>query len=264
MNDSISPSPADRLATPVTESKVTLRFAPIEPRLIPPLDVGGFTPLSTTDWPGQLAAVVFVQGCPWRCHYCHNSSLQPRQSECGRDALAWGKVLDTLKQRQGLLDGVVFSGGEPTLDAALAPAMREVRELGFMVGLHTAGLYPQRLATLLPLLDWVALDIKTEFEDYKAITSVPRSGEPVRESLALVLASGKAHELRTTWHPDLISEAALMRMARMLKSAGAQHWVLQGYRATPVTEATLGSVERTPPDALVAKLRHIGPALSVR
>ncbi len=86
----------------------------------------------------------------------------------------------------------------------------------------------------------------------------------MRESLALVLASGKAHELRTTWHPDLIPEAALMRMARMLKSMGARHWVLQGYRATPVTEATLGPGERTPPDELVARLSHIGPELSVR
>lgn len=260
MNDGISSNPI----LPAGESKVTFRPVPIEHRLIPPLDVGGFTPLSTTDWPGQLAAVVFVQGCPWRCHYCHNPSLQPRQSGCGRDAHTWDRLLGTLKQRQGLLDGVVFSGGEPTLDAGLERAMREVRELGFQVGLHTAGLYPQRLAKVLPLVDWVALDIKTEFEDYKAITSVPRSGEPVRESLVLVLASGKAHELRTTWHPDLISEATLMRMARMLKAAGARHWVLQGYRATPVTEASLGSGECTPPDALVLRLRRMAPDLRVR
>lgn len=252
MNESTSSNP------------IEFRPAQADHRLISPLDVGGFTPLSTTDWPGQLAAVVFVQGCPWRCHYCHNPSLQTRESGCGRDTLAWGKVLETLKQRHGLLDGVVFSGGEPTLDAALEQAMREVRELGFQVGLHTAGLYPQRLANVLPLLDWVALDIKTEFEDYKAITSVPRSGEPVRESLDMVLSSGKAHELRTTWHPELIPGATLMRMARMLKSMGAQRWVLQGYRATPVTEATLGPGERTPPDELVARLRQIGPELSVR
>lgn len=260
MNDSILSSQAE---APL-ESKIALRPAPVEPRLIPPLDVGGFTPLSTTDWPGQLAAVVFVQGCPWRCHYCHNPSLQPRESGCGRDTHTWDRLLGTLKQRQGLLDGVVFSGGEPTLDAALESAMLEVRGLGLKVGLHTAGLYPQRLARVLSLIDWVALDIKTEFEDYKAITSVPRSGEPVRESLNMVLASGKAHELRTTWHPELISDATLMSMARMLKSAGARHWVLQGYRATPVTEVTLGAGERMPPDDLVARLSDIGPELSVR
>lgn len=246
------------------ESKITFRPASPESRLIPPLDVGGFTPLSTTDWPGQLAAVVFVQGCPWRCHYCHNPSLQPRQSGCGRDSHTWDRLLSTFKQRQGLLDGVVFSGGEPTLDVGLEAAMHEVRELGFLVGLHTAGLYPQRLAKVLALVDWVALDIKTEFEDYKAITSVPRSGEPVREGLDLVLSSGKSHELRTTWHPDLISDATLMRMARVLKAAGARHWVLQGYRATPVTEATLGLGDRTPPNELVARLSLIGPEISVR
>ena len=264
MSDSISSSPAET----ASESKTPVWLAPAEPGpstlASTPLDLGGFTPLSTTDWPDQLAAVVFVQGCPWRCHYCHNPSLQPRHAGCGRDTHSWGQVMGTLRQRQGLLDGVVFSGGEPTLDAALESAMHEVRALGFRVGLHTAGLYPQRLAKVLPLVDWVALDIKTEFEDYKAITSVPRSGEPVRESLALVLGSGKAHELRTTWHPDLIPEVTLVRMARMLKAMGAQQWVLQGYRATPVTEATLGPGERTPPEALVAKLRHIGPALSVR
>ena len=93
---------------------------------------------------------------------------------------------------------------------------------------------------------------------------MPRSGEPVRESLDLVLVSGKAHELRTTWHPDLIPEATLMRMARLLKAAGARHWVLQGYRATPLTEAALGPGERTPPDDLVARLSRLGPALRVR
>ena len=225
------------------------------------LEVGGFTPLSTTDWPDRLVAVVFVQGCPWRCHYCHNPALQPREDHHPQ---VWQRVLQTLQVRRGLLDGVVFSGGEPTLDRALIPAIQQVRDMGFRVGLHTAGLYPDRLAECLPLVDWVALDIKTEFEDYKAVTSVPRSGEPVRESLTLVLASGKAHELRTTWHPDLIPEATLMRMARMLKSMGVRHWVLQGYRATPVTEATLGSGERNLPEELVARLRQIGPEIGVR
>ena len=76
------------------------------------LTIGGFTPLSTTDWPGKLAAVVFVQGCPWRCHYCHNVSLQDRASS---QPSAWAQALRTLQRRQGLLDGVVFSGGEPLL-----------------------------------------------------------------------------------------------------------------------------------------------------
>lgn len=225
------------------------------------LDVGGFVPMSTVDWPDRLAAVVFVQGCPWRCHYCHNPGLQPR---CAHPAHGWARVLETLQARQGLLDGVVFSGGEPTLDRALIPAIRQVRVMGFEVGLHTAGLYPERLAECLPLVDWVALDVKTDFDDYKAITAVPRSGDPVRACLDLVLASGKPHELRTTWHPDLISDTMLMRLARRLKAAGARRWVLQSYRATPSTEASLGTGVRTPPDELVDRLRRTGLDLMVR
>jgi pyruvate formate lyase activating enzyme len=225
------------------------------------LDVGAFTPLSTTEWPGQRAAVVYVQGCPWRCHYCHNPSLQSR---CERNPHAWERVWETLTHRQGLLDAVVFTGGEPTLDAGLPQAMMQVKDLGFRVGLQTAGLYPSRLATCLPLVDWVALDIKTAFEAYKSVTSVPASGEPVRASLELVLHSGKAHELRTTWHPDLLPEATLMHLARSLKAAGARTWVLQPYRPSPTTETSLGTVACHPPEDLVARLRQLGLSITVR
>ena len=84
------------------------------------LRIGGVTPFSTTDWPGRLAAVLFLQGCPWRCGYCHNPHLQPAIGPVARDypsTLAW------LEGRRGLLDAVVFSGGEPTAQAALGPAM---------------------------------------------------------------------------------------------------------------------------------------------
>ncbi|PKO61543.1 MAG: anaerobic ribonucleoside-triphosphate reductase activating protein, partial [Betaproteobacteria bacterium HGW-Betaproteobacteria-17] len=138
------------------------------------LHVGGLTPLSTTDWPGMLAAVVFCQGCPWRCGYCHNPDLIPAR---GDHEIPWEDVLAFLRRRRGLLDGVVFSGGEPTAQAGLLDAMREVRELGFKIGLHTGGMYPQRLAAVLPLVDWVGLDVKAPFADYPRVTSVTGSGE---------------------------------------------------------------------------------------
>ena len=107
------------------------------------LEVGGLLPLSTTDFPDRLSAVVFLQGCPWRCRYCHNPELQARAST---GELAWRTVLDFLDRRAGLLDAVVFSGGEPTLQAGLARAVEDVRRRGFAAGLHTAGIYPRRLA----------------------------------------------------------------------------------------------------------------------
>lgn len=196
------------------------------------LRVGGFVPFSTSDWPGQLAAVVFCQGCPWRCVYCHNPHLQP---PTGAEHFAWPQVLGVLERRRGRLDAVVFSGGEPTLQAGLSAGIDEVRAMGFMVGLHTAGMYPARLEPLLDRVDWVGLDLKAPFSDYPATTRVAGSGSPVRESLRLLLERGVAHELRCTWHPMLLEPSALRRLLEEIEALRGSTLVLQPYR----TEGTL-------------------------
>lgn len=200
------------------------------------LRVGGLTPLSTTDWPGMLAAVVFCQGCPWRCGYCHNPHLIPAQ---GSSEIPWDDVIAFLRRRQGLLDGVVFSGGEPTSQADLADAMREVRALGFKVGLHTGGAYPRRLAEVLPLVDWVGLDAKAQFADYARITGVDGSGERARSSLERVLASGVGHEIRTTVHPALLADDEVVGLARALADRGVKRYVLQAFRTQGCADAEL-------------------------
>jgi len=192
------------------------------------LRVGGLTPLSTSDWPGMLAAVVFCQGCPWRCGYCHNPDLIPAR---GESEIPWDEVLAFLHRRQGLLDGVVFSGGEPTAQADLLEAMREVRALGFKIGLHTGGAYPKHLAALLPLVDWVGFDVKAPFADYPRVTGAAGSGERALISLQQVLASGVDHELRTTVHPALLTDTELVSLGRDLAARGAKHYVIQGFRS---------------------------------
>lgn len=192
------------------------------------LRVGGFTPLSTTDWPGMLAAVVFCQGCPWRCRYCHNPDLIPAR---GEHEIPWEAVRAFLHRRQGLLDGVVFSGGEPTLQTSLADAMREVRALGFQIGLHTGGMYPEKLEAVLPLVDWVGMDVKAPFAAYPRITGAAGSGGRAQAGLQQVLASGVDHEIRTTVHPVLLSNADLTDMARDLAARGVKHYVIQAFRS---------------------------------
>jgi pyruvate formate lyase activating enzyme len=192
------------------------------------LRVGGLTPLSTTDWPGMLTAVVFCQGCPWRCRYCHNPGLIPAR---GDNALPWSDVLAFLRRRQGLLDGVVFSGGEPTLQVGLPDAMREVRALGFGVGLHTGGMYPDKLEAVLPLVDWVGLDVKAPFADYARITGVAGSGARALAGLQRTLASGVAHEVRTTVHPALLDDADVAGLAHDLAACGVTHYVIQSFRS---------------------------------
>ena len=207
------------------------------------LRVGGLTPLSASDWPGQLSAVVFCQGCPWRCGYCHNPELIPAQAA---GEIAWDEVLGFLGRRQGLLDGVVFSGGEPTLQAGLPEAMQAVRALGYRIGLHTGGMCPKRLAGVLPFVDWVGMDVKAPFEDYARITGVPQSGAPVRESLALLLASGVVFETRTTVHPLLLSDDEALDIARQLSLRGVKRHVVQEFRVQGCQDALLVQAKARP------------------
>lgn len=232
------------------------------------LHIGGLTPFSSSDWPGRLAAVVFVQGCPWRCSYCHNEALQPRAG-AGRDG---AQVLDWLKRRKGLLDGVVFSGGEPLLDKNLPQALEQVRALGFATGLHTAGIYPARLKQVLPLLDWVGLDLKASLDEqgsYAPITGAEGAHHAVLQCLDLVLDAHRQHglqyECRTTCHPEWMDTAQLLRMAAQLAARGVQHWVLQEARPTPGWRPALSTVLDGPGASWpMAQLRALLPSLTLR
>jgi pyruvate formate lyase activating enzyme len=188
------------------------------------LRIGGLTPLTTLDFPGELAAVVFCQGCPWRCRYCQNVDLLAARRD---DLIPWSRVRDLLDRRGGLLDAVVFSGGEPTLQAALPTAMAEVKTRGFKVGLHTAGTYPERLRPVLPYVDWVGLDIKALPEDYPAVTGIPGSGTAPWQSLGFLLDAGVALEVRTTPMPGLDSADYLDRLVQRVGAAGVRDYVLQ-------------------------------------
>lgn len=189
--------------------------------------------MSTVDFPGRNAAVVFLRGCPWRCHYCHNTHLQNRPGNALKGEPTdpnWEQVEIFLESRRGLLDAVVFSGGEPLADKHLMLRVQTVKAMGFEVGLHTAGAYPDRLETLLPRLDWVGLDIKAPFEDYASITTVSGSGQDARRSLERLLAGHTPFECRTTIHPSLLSRQAIGQIGRQLAVMGVKHYALQHFR----------------------------------
>lgn len=204
------------------------------------LGVGGLTPFSATDYPDRLAAVVFCQGCPWRCGYCHNPHLWPARRPA---SMTWEDVRGFLSRRRGLLDGVVFSGGEPTLQKGLLAAVREAGSLGFLVGLHTAGIYPERLGWLLPHLDWVGFDVKAPFARYEAVTGVKGSGLRARRSLERLLESGVACECRATVHPALHSREELLVLAGELATAGVRRFVVQEFRSVGCADRSLTAAD---------------------
>lgn len=193
------------------------------------LQIAGLTPMSSVDWPGKFVATVFAQGCPWACPYCHNQAIIDPKIP---GVVSWESVEELLGRRRGLLDGVVFSGGEATRQLAVLPAMSRVRELGFEVGLHTAGPYPARLHEILRtgLVDWVGIDIKAmPGPHYEAVAGRPNAGPKAWESLGEVLDSGVSYEVRLTVYPDGPRDG--YKVASCVKDLGATHFALQQARA---------------------------------
>lgn len=183
------------------------------------LTIGGLTPFTTIDYPGKLAAVIFCQGCAWRCSYCHNQHLLPLKEQGN---VSWHDVVGFLEQRRGLLDAVVFSGGEPTLQPSLPEAIAKVRTMGFMTGLHTGGAYPEQLAACLPQLDWVGMDLKAPFELYDQITGGADSRAVAERSALILRSSGVAHQFRTTLDPFLLAGDRIEKMRQMVAGWGEE------------------------------------------
>ncbi len=204
------------------------------------LVIAGLVPMSTVDWPGHLVATVFTQGCPWRCHYCHNQALIPTRTP---GAVPFSEVRALLARRRGLLDGVVFTGGEALRQDCLADAAREVVQAGFEVGLHTAGCYPRRLRDMVAsgLVSWVGLDVKALPEHYPQVVGRPGSGPKAWECLQVLLdaqAAGSSldFEVRTTVVPGDVTAADAVEVARRCHQAGARGFALQQARSRGTRE----------------------------
>lgn len=208
--------------------------API--KLYPLLHIGGFVPLTTLDYPDHLSCVIFCQGCAWRCRYCHNSDLIPARAD---NELAWDSIISFLERRQGLLEGVVFSGGEPTLQRGLLKAIEQVKSMGYLVGLHSAGINPRQFKQIVNTVDWVGFDIKALPEDHQNTTCVAGSGDANWLSLQYLLESQTDYEVRTTVHWHLMSVEQLKQIGDRLRVKGVERFVVQLARSQRVLDKDL-------------------------
>ncbi|HPN66827.1 MAG TPA: anaerobic ribonucleoside-triphosphate reductase activating protein [Candidatus Omnitrophota bacterium] len=177
--------------------------------------IGGFVKSSLIDYPGKVAAVIFTQGCNFRCPYCHNPDLV--YPERFGKPMDFAEILDFLRKRRALLDGVVFCGGEPTFQEDLPEAILRIRALGYAVKLDTNGSSPDMLAEILPYLDYVAMDIKAPFgPDYPRVCGIEADDYEIRRSILLIRASGADYEFRTTCHPLLMPAEKVPQIRRVL------------------------------------------------
>lgn len=203
----------------------------------------GWIRTSLIDFPDHIATVLFTGGCDFRCPMCHNASLvtQPGQMP----AIPEDEIWRFLDHRKGLIDGIVLSGGEPTLCPALLPFMQQARAGGWRLKIDTNGYHPEVLDQLIAedLLDYVALDVKAPPEKYGLLAGISDLDlNRIKRSMALIRESGIRHEFRTTVVPGLLDEDDITGIARWIE--GAPLYALQQFR---------------PPDALEARLRTQTP-----
>jgi len=160
------------------------------------MKIGGFQRFSLIDYPAKISAIIFTQGCNFRCPYCHNPELV--DPKLFTSAIDEDLILSFLRKRVGKLDGVVITGGEPLLQHDLIEFIKKVKEMGYLIKLDTNGSYPEKLERLLDLIDYIAMDIKAPLEKYHDVVRTDVCTEKIMESITIILNGDIDYEFRTT------------------------------------------------------------------
>ncbi|SMG19556.1 anaerobic ribonucleoside-triphosphate reductase activating protein [Dethiosulfovibrio salsuginis] len=187
--------------------------------------IGGIVKTTLIDYPGKLASMVFTAGCNFRCPWCHNGGLVTDEPVIDQD-----EVMAFILSRKHLIDGVVVSGGEPTLQGDLEDFLKSIKELGLLVKLDTNGSLPDRLEKLLEkdLLDYVAMDVKAPLEDYPKVAGAEGYEREIRRSISLIMDSAPDYEFRTTFVPGLHDSTSARGIGQLVQ--GAKIHYLQYFR----------------------------------
>ncbi len=237
------------------------------------MKITGLQKVTLIDFPGHIAASVFLGGCNCDCGYCHNRWMIDEAA--APEAISVPSLLGWLDTRRDLLDGVCVSGGEPTIHADLASLLQPIKGMGFDIKLDTNGTLPHRLRDLLEseLLDYVALDIKAPLDvRYSRVVRRPIDAAKVRESMELLRASGVQYEFRTTVGPDLSIVSDGEAVPRALRDIAAlfrpdETWYLQPYEETPTVDTALlsgPSLTAAQLEGMIEVLRALAPGARLR
>ncbi|MDO8592934.1 MAG: anaerobic ribonucleoside-triphosphate reductase activating protein [bacterium] len=207
--------------------------------------IGGLQKFSLLDYPGRISAIIFTQGCNFRCRFCYNPMLvwpsrvskskYARSKSSGQQKahplIKADDLFVFLESRAGKLDAVVITGGEPCLHKDLAEFIRKIKNLGFLVKLDTNGSQPEMLKRLLAekLIDYIAMDLKAPEEKYQAVADKKMDFKKISKSVKLIMASGLPYEFRTTVVPGLLDKDDIAAMGEIIK--GADKWYLQKFKS---------------------------------
>ncbi len=225
--------------------------------------IGGLMKLTLLDFPGRVACTVFLDGCNFRCPFCHNSHLAEGKSQ---DSITEEEFFAFLEKRKGILDGVCVSGGEPLMSDEVIPFLEKIRGLGYSIKLDTNGSFPERLRKIvaLGLCDYVAMDIKNSPEKYCLTTGNDKFGfESVSESIEFLKSSGIPHEFRTTIVKEFHETGDLSEIARIV-GEGEKFFIQPFLMSENVFDKSLSGFEDDEVRALLTSARRFAPLSEVR
>lgn len=194
--------------------------------------------MTLIDYPGQLAAIVFTKGCNFRCHFCYNPLLvwpnretDEKKYEKTYPPISEDEFFLFLSSRKGKLDGVVITGGEPTLHSDLSDFIKKIRVMGYKIKLDTNGTNSVAIQKLLDekLIDYIAMDLKAPFDKYEEVVGIPVNCQEIEKSVKMIIESGLPYEFRTTVVPGLHELADFSKMGEII--TGAEAWYLQKFKS---------------------------------
>ena len=228
------------------------------------MNIGGIQRLSLLDYPDKTCFTIFTVGCNYRCPFCHNASII--RNSVPENGILQEEVIEFLKRRKGLLDGVCITGGEPLLQDQLESFIREIKSLGFLVKLDTNGSLPKKLKQLIEtgLVDYVAMDIKNSPNSYGQTIGINNYNlDLIKESVDLLLSNIVPYEFRTTVVRQLHTSKDMLAIAQWLK--GAEHYYLQNFvDSGDVLEGGLSGFSREEMQAFQELIRPKIPSVELR
>jgi len=194
------------------------------------MNLGGLEKVSLIDYPNKLAAVVFTQGCNFRCPFCYNPSLINIQKS-SENIISEEDIFVFLNNRVGKLEAVVISGGEPTIQKDLHDFIQKIKNLGFLVKLDTNGSNPETLEELIrkEMLDYIAMDLKASKDKYNQLTGIEVNFQKIEESIKLIKDSNIDYEFRSTLVPNFLEMDDINKMGKLIQ--GTEKWCLQNFKS---------------------------------
>lgn len=224
--------------------------------------IKGLQKTSLVDYDGHVCATVFLAGCPLRCKFCHNPTLVHQHYKL--PTISEEEFFSFLESRKGWLDAVCVTGGEPTIQPDLIEFMQKIKDKGFKVKLDTMGINPDVVEKALPVVDYIAMDIKAPYDSYCEIVQRQMDVSRVKKSIELIRNSGIDYEFRTTVVPGLHTVADVVMIAQSI--SGCKKYVLQNFKpGNNMTEeySHVPGFEQKVLDEMEAKIKEIVP-VSVR